>query len=517
MLEIHKKPHTTILYGIIKTKFIMKNISFLIILICISIKTNSQEILFDKKLNLKSDFLGYKKNQSLPIINSKKKEIGMFLIDRKAITSFIFDMNYKLKDSFTALKPKSKFRTMLGVTYEQDNYHLIFTNDKNNRFLIKTISVVNKSTNSKELKIKLNKESFIESLNHNGNVYIITLKKGTSVLNLYEIRGNELKKRKTIDLSDYKFSKAFKSLEYILTHTTSAIRENIILSKIDNKNPNSIDITSYPNKIYCFDYNIYITLDIYNDFTKVISINLKNYEYKIKDYKIPKIDCSHDLGVKSNSYILENNIFQVSGCKNELYFAISNIDSKKKVKEWNVKKNDNIDFKNTPLIQLGSEFNSKKYKEIDNTEQILRKIENGNISISAYKKFSNLEVTIGSSITLNTKETLLFFAAAGLSATNGLDVVGQKNNNYHYNPTMYSYENYSSPSTSVYFKSILDENYNNLDGEVKKNAFDKIKTFLDKSKDKISAKTIFKINEDYILGYYNKKDKTYLMLKFNEL
>ena len=63
----------------------MKNISFLIILIGISIKINSQEIFFDKELNLKSDFLSYTKNQSLsasasvPLVtkpNKKNKEKG---------------------------------------------------------------------------------------------------------------------------------------------------------------------------------------------------------------------------------------------------------------------------------------------------------------------------------------------------------------------------------------------------------------------------------------------------------
>ncbi len=80
--------------------------------------------------------------------------------------------------------------------------------------------------------------------------------------------------------------------------------------------------------------------------------------------------------------------------------------------------------------------------------------------------------------------------------------------------TMFVYNNYLKKK-SVYFKTLIDINsMNRIEGEVLKNGFEKIKEFEDENKYKIISKTIFKIKDNYIFGYYNKTDKKYYLRSF---
>ncbi len=491
---------------------------YILIFIMSFTNINSQELLFERDVKLKS-FFNEDKKESFPVVNYDSKEIAMFLLDKKEIKSFLFDMNYVLIDSFATTRPKGKYDILLGHTFENDNYNLIFTNENKTKFFIKSINIGDKHFNHKELEIKIKGEKFLESFSYKNNLYIITIKNSSSILNIYEFKGREITRIEKIDLSNHKFSKSSRSLSYVLFNNTSAKREYIILNKIDNKNPNPIDLSSYANKIYCYNNKMFITLDVYQNYTKVISINLSNFESNVFDFKFPEIDCKYDVGVNSNSFLLGDKIYQVSGCKNELYFSISNINSKVKLKEWNVKKNEIIDFKNTPLIQLGGAFNkNKKYKELSETKQILRKMGAGNIGVSAYKVNDKLEITIGGFKKMNTKEIIGALAAAGAmtaGAKSSSGFMGSKNSNYYYNSTMYTYQNYSY-ARSIYFKSLLNEELENITGSINENAFDKIREYNKNHQKELSTETIFKVDDYYVLGYYDKKEVKYYLLKFKE-
>lgn len=494
----------------------------IILLFITSIHLNSQELLYERDVKLKA-FFEQEKKESFPVVNYEKNEIVMFLLDKKEIKSFLFDMNYVLKDSFTTSRPKGKFDYLLGYTFDDDKYNLIFTNENKTKFFNKSINIKHKRYGYNELELKLKRENFLESFSYRNNFYFITLKKSSSILSVYEIKGNKISRVKKIDLSGHKFTKSSRSLYYVLYNNKSEKKDVNVLNKIDNKNPNSIDLASNPNKIYCYNNTIHITLDVYDNFTKVISINMEDFKFNVNDYDMAKVDCDHDLGIKSNSYLLEDKIYQVSGCKNELYFSISDINTGKKLKERNVKKDDVIDFKNTPLIQLGGTFNkNKKYRELNETEQILRKIEASRIGVSAYEVNGNLEITIGGYKKMATKELIAIGAVVtigGAVLATGVpsyrEAVDPNNHYYYSNPTMLSYKSYSY-ARSVYFKSLLNNDFENITDNINDNAFDKVRKHEIDHRKEISSETMFKVNDYFVYGYYNKKKSKYYLLKFKD-
>jgi hypothetical protein len=58
--------------------------------------------------------------------------------------------------------------------------------------------------------------------------------------------------------------------------------------------------------------------------------------------------------------------------------------------------------------------------------------------------------------------------------------------------------------------------FEHLSGEAKRNAFDKIKDFTNSLGSNISSETVFRVEDYYVLGYYNTLDKKYLLLKFTD-
>ena len=79
--------------------------------------------------------------------------------------------------------------------------------------------------------------------------------------------------------------------------------------------------------------------------------------------------------------------------------------------------------------------------------------------------------------------------------------------NYNSNSVMLSYQSYVRTS-SVYFKTILNnENFNHIKGGISKNAFDKIQEFSQDDEISIDSDLIFKYDNFFIFGYYDKYNK----------
>ena len=110
----------------------------------------------------------------------------------------------------------------------------------------------------------------------------------------------------------------------------------------------------------------------------------------------------------------------------------------------------------SPLIQLKTKVNKEKYKELENTEEILRKIAKGNIGISAYHQDKQFVVSMGGYKKVKNEELqALLSTASMIMPPVQIASVGPVNFYFYFNPVQYSFESYAA-SRSVYFKTLLD-------------------------------------------------------------
>ena len=67
----------------------------------------------------------------------------------------------------------------------------------------------------------------------------------------------------------------------------------------------------------------------------------------------------------------------------------------------------------------------------------------------------------------------------------------------------------------VYINCLFDNNFNHLEGDVKKTAFDELRAFSE-TKSNLIARVLFKFNNALYYGAYDKEPGTYSFYKFND-
>ncbi len=520
-----------VFYSLIISTQTLKKYIFIFLLSIFSIQFQAQEILFEKKVN-KSIFSGNNNNiESLPIVDSVTKQIALFLIDKNTIYGFQFNKNYELQNNYITKKTEKKYTTLLGYSKDKTSYNLFFTDKKNKHFYSKSINFINKSNSETIYDIKLKDELFLSSINQNNQFYLLTVKKSSSLLIIRVFSGSHLSQTETIDLSFYKLYKPpYSNLSSILLSDEATFRLDLSIQKIDSNSPSSLEITSKKNKLYSLNNSIYITLNNTRSNTKLISIDLSSFDFKVQLFNNGVVDCSDNFRVKSNSFLHNNTLFQIKGCAKELYFTIYDISSEKLLKDYRVTKDEEIIFKNSALIYKGDikMFGGDSEKELDNTAQILRKISKSNMALSVNETSSFLEVTIGGfkEVSRGGGGGMMMHAGGGMSTIGGGVTFTPT---YHYNPVMYGYNSYSN-SKQAHFKTLLNKsNFTHLKEKTYTSTIDKIDTFRDKNEEsqnifqKISpfdqendfiTKTIFKVDDYFVFGYYDKTEKKYYLRKF---
>jgi hypothetical protein len=77
---------------------------------------------------------------------------------------------------------------------------------------------------------------------------------------------------------------------------------------------------------------------------------------------------------------------------------------------------------------------------------------------------------------------------------------------------MDSFNSYSNRKV-VKIECLFDADNNHIEKELKPLAFDKIRTFFDDNTD-VTSRTLFKMEANYYLGYYDNKTKEYIIRRF---
>jgi len=494
------------------------NFKFFLSIITVFVVKQSftQELVFETSLNLKSGLKD--KSDILPIVLEDKRCV-LFFLDNIEIKSLVLSKDFQKIDEYRISRPQIPYNKLLGHSINDNDYCLFFSNNKKNQFYTQSINISEKSSQSQTLSLKLKKEKYLEAISYKGRFYLLTVKKFSSILKIYEFMGSRLIAEKELDFSQHKFSNEdYPDLYSTLSQSATLTQQKLSITKIDTENPIPLEIAAQKSKLYLKGNDIYLTIDNSLRNTKIVKINLDSYEYSFKEIDQAQLDCGDALNVVSNSFLLEDKLFQVKSCKSGLLMRISDIKTHQVISEYSVNKNEEIQFKNGSIRQEGGTniYTQGTDKELDKTKQILRKISNSKIGVSAYQRNNNLTVTIGG------YKEVQQATGGGMTFTPGSSISTPYGNvstpaTYSYNPTMFGYGSYKN-TRAIYFKSILDSSkFEHIEeAKVTKTAYDKIKDFEESIMTSISNETLFRFDKSYIFGYYSRVRKTYTLSKFSD-
>ena len=471
----------------------MKKIFLSILFISITISIFSQETVLSFKNDLKDSSSDIK--DVIPVVNSETDEIAFFVADAKNVYGYKIDSNFKITGKITSEEKARKYKVLIGSSASKNDSYRVFLTDKNqNKFAFINFSFKDGSTSLQEFSIGEDEE-FLQTVNSKNQFYLISGSKLKNQLYIYTFDENGTPIKNNIDISTLRFINS----KGKNTNLLSLLITGNDLTKFEENTPNSIELTSEETKMFVREDAFFITLDHHKMFTQVLEINLNTFKADSFQFNKPSLG---EKAKRTNSYLNGKNIFTIAVTKDEFSVEILNFETGNLLKEYSANKNDSITFKNSAIIQEGGMYDS--YRELGKTNRFLRRISKGNSGISARKVNNQYHVIIGGYIVQKSSGGMMMPFGGIPIGTIGAATV-------FFNPAQIAFNSFSNNKTTR-IESLLDENFNHVKGEIKENAFDKMKDFKSNNK----GSTVFKYKDFYIKTEYMSFSKDFVFRKFTD-
>ncbi|UPS92792.1 hypothetical protein [Bizionia sp. M204] len=430
--------------------------------------------------------------------NTVTNDLTILMVERKDVYAYLFNSDFELQSQFQTELIKSKYDQALGFKLTDSQQHILFSNEKKTQFAVLTLDFKTKKSTATELDFDFNNELFIEAINYKNKLYVLssTSEQVIIIREMTDALGFKTVTRIPINHDDVNLRerKSYSSFSFAGTLKTN-------IQKIDPRVPNAIEQTSRANKMYQYDNLVFLTFEIEDIGTLAFTINFDDFSHSTKIYEYP----TGKLGdlKRYNSYMSPEYFYQIASSRDEMRFIINDI-SGTPIKEFFVKKDAHITFKNTPIIQEGATavpFVNRR--ELEESSKYLRKISTGDLGLTVLFQDNHYYITLGGNKEISTGGSMMMTGGMVTAGTTHVVTI---------NPTHYSYSSYTS-SKSTYFTSKFDSDFNHVKGKVSENVFEKIKKFSHNYK-YITAEDVFFHHNQLYYGSFDLKNATYSLVPF---
>lgn len=447
-----------------------------------------------------------KKNRDVfQIVNNDKKEVTLFVSDKIKVKAIRLNEKMQIIDSVSTDRPdKKNYDVMIGYNMSNGNPRLYWSSNDHKQVFSQLYNLETRQVTINQYTLALKDEKYLQKFSSKDKFYILTVIKESNLFKLHIFDQEGKYETKTIDLNALRFYKS----DYTKTKLYGVFEENLLpfespfsLQNIITENPTSITDGARKRKCYFSENQITITLDANVDYTQVLMIDLENFTVSEKIIRKPVIVTQYRSSLNSNSFYFDNKFYQIKSSSDDFFFTIKDQDGNP-LKEFHIKGDTPIDFKNSEIYQEGGDFGGKRI--LENSSQFIRKVNNLNSGISCYHIGEKTLITLGSVSELKQSTGQLALGQFGLIGAVAAAAI--------FNPTMDSFNSYSNRKV-VKIECLFDKDNNHIKDELAPLAFDKIRTFFDENTN-VSSQTLFKMESAYYLGYYDNKTKEYIIRKF---
>ncbi|MDH7447477.1 hypothetical protein [Aquimarina sp. 2201CG14-23] len=502
----------------------MKKIALLVSIFYISTIIIAQE----RVLELEDGFVKFQSGkESYALPNQITGDLMLLLEEGRQFHAHLLDSNYTNKAKISAKTIPSKYKYILGYNIEDHKYSIFFSDSWSTKFGVQTFDFKTNTTKNTFLDFKIKGEKYVESIVHNNKIHLITISKKSSNFNIYTFDEQFTPTKNVISLKELEYpnpesrNHTITAYYLLLPDTAGTLRSLVDVEKIEGNNPNVIETTSKENKLYQFKNQLIFSFDYSHEKTQLCFIDLDTFKGYVKSYNKPaKTEKGYR---KSNSYIFDNKLFQIASSNQKMKFTVLDLKTEKFIKEYKITKEDTIRFKNSPIIQEGGGilpgFSENRVREIEKTAKYLRKISSSNLGISVYKVDDEYNIVLGGTKDITTNNGYAGTAGFGNGFSNGFGVNGTIGNStsawVSFNPTFYNYNSYTS-TKSTYINCLFDANFDHIQGDIKKNSYDRLYDFEDSLSIKIKAVNIFLHKNRLHYGFFDTKKRVYELYRFQE-
>lgn len=452
----------------------------------------------DVFLSATSDFKNSKENnQILNVENERTHDVFVFIKDNEKITILKYNSALFLNSEYVFPLQNLEDKLLMGCSFSEDGNPTLYLspNITNNIVPFAVITTFKYYLESKTYTISNFKfpitEFVVTTFHINNSFHILAQNRIMQALIVYTFQDGKAVK-KVFDFSSFTFQNKNGQIQTFNQLTNAYPIEKM---EVDDYNP--LDKSAQKSKVYIQKNHIILTLDYNPKKTQAFDINLENLELNEKIFKQSNLQDSKKI---SNSFYQDDKLYQVNANESGLLLDIKDFNSGQTLKNISVLKEDDKSFKNAPLF---IQKDSGKPKEVKRPKRFLQHLYTLDIGLSVFKNKQNTFITLGGTPKIKKQD---------ISFQNHKYIVNEFNQD-----DMFFNDNFSTIDhfKSVYFESVLNRNLEFEGQEQQPLAIDKLYYFLRKNK-KATLTNVLKFNNYYILGYYDKKAKQYIMRKFTD-
>ncbi len=483
----------------------LKKILPLLIFALLSNNFYAQEKFVDIPNSLKQGIRSVK--DAFSVVNEDGKTFAVFIDDNKTLNGYLYNYDLTPIASYASEGLPNRYDEIIGQTIEGNQMKLFLKSSNNKKFGSILFDFDNSTSVETQFDFKLRNDRFLQSYSKDGEFYIFTVDKRSSILNTYVFNHSGEYSKESFDLSD----RPFRDDRNVPCTLDDLIVENagfnkiVTLAKIDETTPNAIDVTSNTTKIFERENGIVLTLDKGKVYTYIIELKVPDMQVDFQAVSKPQLLVNGEFD-KSNSYLYGDKLFQITGNQKEMRFQVMDLNTEKILKKLYLEKDGDIAFKNSPIIQEGGTYSPNRVREMEKTSKFLRKISADDIGLAVIPNESGYQITMGGNKRLTSGGGAMAMPGFGVPIATAGAVT------FYFNPVYFAYSSYSG-SKSTRIECLFDENFEHIEGDVPRNVFDDIKSFADNVSDP-RAENVFKLGDFYIYGSYNTNNHVYELTKF---
>ncbi|MFK7811841.1 MAG: hypothetical protein AB8B59_05055 [Maribacter sp.] len=448
-------------------------------------------------------------DEAVPLVDEEGQRFALMLFKGKVINGYLFDKTNTMIGNLVSEEKARNYRQILGKTILKNNDFVVFMTNKNRKkFASSRLSFQKNEIEFNELDLDLANEKILQTADFNNKFHVITITPRTALINIYRFEDATTFTKFPIDFSNHTFlnDKQKETDLYDMITINSGfygLGKEIDLVKIETVNPTSLEVACNPTKLYQQDELMILTFDSNEDITQIVEINLESLEGTVKVVKKAMTNWAYKER-NSNSFLCDDLLYQIVTTKRVIHLRAQNYRTGDIINEYSASENEKITFKNSPIAQTGGAFDN--YREFQDTGTLLRKVRRGKAGLSVHKSGDLYQLTYGGVIERQTNPGMMM---PGF----GIPIASVGAVSVFFNPAFFAYESYTH-TKALFVDALFNSKFEHQTGEINENVFDRIETFEEESKISPVGRTVFKLNNSYVLGNYQSFTKTYTLRSF---
>lgn len=431
-------------------------------------------------------------NHKALIAVNKTNEVFVFGADHEKFTALKYNSAIFFKDSLSTKTPTKNTKIISGFSFDDDNNPIVYwTAEDYKKIQAVSFDFKSKTVTNKEYNFSFKEEILLQHFSENNVFYFITILEKEEKLKLYVFKNNTVTEQ-LLDFSEFVFlDNKNKKV------TLNALLTLYSLEKMETKFLNPLPFCTQKIKFYVLENKLLFTFDHLVSQTQIFEVDLSDFKISEKKILQPALN---ERTAKTNSFYHEGHVFQLKANADSIIFVIKNYVTTEIVRSFSGTATQDIAFRNSDFLL---QTNNKRSTKMKNTKKLLQRLESCELGLSVYKYNGDLLVTIGGTRSIADTAGILLGISVGVGGIiSGSDFL------------LDDFSSSESPQT-VYFETHLNKKFDYIKKEQPFLAVDHIGAFLEENDQAVLA-NVLSFKGYFILGYYDKKAKRFIMRKFED-